>query len=103
MMFLAYAVIGGIWAWFCYRHLQDLLPIQASCNCEFLDIVLILALVLPLRTSGVTCHRDACSMGCVIIPQLEFPKLTVILSLLSIRQCARKGNVFDCISHSRCV
>ncbi|KAH6916964.1 lung seven transmembrane receptor-domain-containing protein [Coprinopsis sp. MPI-PUGE-AT-0042] len=27
-MFLAYAAIGAVWGWFCYQHLQDLLPIQ---------------------------------------------------------------------------
>jgi hypothetical protein len=27
-MFIVYAVIGGVWAWQCYRNLQDLLPIQ---------------------------------------------------------------------------
>ncbi len=43
-MFLAYAATGGVWAWFCYRHLHDLLPIQASFNCVILGIVLIFKL-----------------------------------------------------------
>jgi hypothetical protein len=28
MMFLFYTAFGLVWAWFCYRHLQELLPIQ---------------------------------------------------------------------------
>jgi len=27
-MFLSYTAFGLVWAWFCYRHLQELLPIQ---------------------------------------------------------------------------
>jgi hypothetical protein len=27
-MFLFYAAFGLVWGWFCYRHLQELLPIQ---------------------------------------------------------------------------
>ncbi|ETW87041.1 hypothetical protein HETIRDRAFT_468833 [Heterobasidion irregulare TC 32-1] len=27
-MFIVYAVLGGAWAWLCYRHLSELLPIQ---------------------------------------------------------------------------
>ncbi|KAF8509794.1 lung seven transmembrane receptor-domain-containing protein [Gautieria morchelliformis] len=28
IMFLAYSALGGAWAWLCYRHREDLLPIQ---------------------------------------------------------------------------
>jgi len=28
MMFLVYAAFGLVWGWFCYRHLQELLPIH---------------------------------------------------------------------------
>ncbi|KIY69163.1 hypothetical protein CYLTODRAFT_489174 [Cylindrobasidium torrendii FP15055 ss-10] len=27
-MFIVYAVFAAVWGWFCYRHVQDLLPIQ---------------------------------------------------------------------------
>ncbi|KAJ3516362.1 hypothetical protein NLJ89_g1171 [Agrocybe chaxingu] len=28
LMFIAYAAFGALWAWFCYRHMHELLPIQ---------------------------------------------------------------------------
>ncbi|KAF9535642.1 protein PTM1 [Crepidotus variabilis] len=28
VLFVIYAIIGGVWGWFCYRHLHELLPIQ---------------------------------------------------------------------------
>ncbi|CAA7265932.1 unnamed protein product [Cyclocybe aegerita] len=28
LMFIAYATFGALWAWFCYRHMHELLPIQ---------------------------------------------------------------------------
>jgi hypothetical protein len=32
-MFLVYVVFGAGWGWLCYRHIQDLLPIQVRVNC----------------------------------------------------------------------
>lgn len=29
-MFIVYSVFGTTWAWFCYQHMQELLPIQVS-------------------------------------------------------------------------
>jgi hypothetical protein len=37
-MFLVYVIIGGVWAWFCFRHLHDLLPIQVSHKCSLWNI-----------------------------------------------------------------
>jgi len=39
MMFLVYAAFGLVWGWFCYRHLQELLPIQVRQSIPFLDLI----------------------------------------------------------------
>ena len=30
-MFFAYALFGSAWAYICYKHLTELLPIQVRC------------------------------------------------------------------------
>ena len=30
VMFLIYAIFGAFWGWLCYRHMNELLPIQVS-------------------------------------------------------------------------
>ena len=39
MMFLFYTVFGLVWAWFCYRHLQELLPIQVRSFISFVVLI----------------------------------------------------------------
>jgi hypothetical protein len=29
-MFLVYTVLGGVWGWLCYKHKEDILPIQVG-------------------------------------------------------------------------
>ena len=29
-MFLVYAAVAAAWGWLCYRHIQDILPLQAG-------------------------------------------------------------------------
>ena len=31
VMFLVYATFAGAWGWLCYKHVQELLPIQVAC------------------------------------------------------------------------
>jgi len=50
-MFLVYIVIGGVWAWFCFRHLHDLLPIQVSHESSLWNIAKH-TLVLPFGPCG---------------------------------------------------
>jgi hypothetical protein len=38
-MFLSYAAFGLVWAWFSYRHLQELLPIQVRQFIPFVDLI----------------------------------------------------------------
>jgi len=33
-MFITYTAFGLLWAWFCYRHIHELLPIQVSFNSQ---------------------------------------------------------------------
>jgi hypothetical protein len=61
-MFFVYAIAGSVWAWLCYKHVTELLPIQV---CQVLYTLgdLISISVLSLELGRVPCHRNGCKLG----------------------------------------
>jgi hypothetical protein len=61
-MFFVYAIAGSVWAWLCYKHVTELLPIQV---CQVLYTLgdLISISVLSLELGRVPCYRNGCELG----------------------------------------
>ena len=63
-MFLVYAVFGAAWGWLCFKHAQDLLPIQVSFF--FLVLIpdeLIPPSVLSLWSGWIARDRNGSQLG----------------------------------------
>lgn len=62
-MFLVYVIAGSAWAWLCYKHVTELLPIQVRHVLYTLGGVLMFISVLSLELGCVPCHRNGCKLG----------------------------------------
>ena len=73
-MFFAYALFGSAWAYICYKHLTELLPIQVRILVNkgiSINLSHICYAVLSIRSDRLSCHRDGSKLGYVTTFTLE--------------------------------
>jgi hypothetical protein len=68
-MLLLYTAFGCAWAWLCYKHQYDLLPLQVRTLSAFYhvgySVHLAVMLVLPFKSGRVTSHRNGGKLGLI--------------------------------------
>jgi hypothetical protein len=63
-MFFAYTIFGSAWAYFCYKHVTELLPIQVrSWSNGGVSLAYYLPAVLFVEPNRVSRHRDGSKLG----------------------------------------
>lgn len=104
-MFLVYAVFGAAWGWLCFKHAQDLLPIQVSFF--FLVLIpdeLIPPSVLSLWSGWIARDRNGSQLGWEAPPFSYFATVpTEFESLLPLSKRAWKEYGVDCFPNCRYV
>lgn len=68
-MTATYLLVSGFWGLLCYRHKEDILPMQVCCNNEYMPRPPIEvgfvdhSLGIHICADGTAGHRNACQLG----------------------------------------